>query len=27
VQGRQSVWVLSEGSRVEHAAGATLTTP
>jgi cyanophycinase len=27
VQGRQSVWVLSEGSRVEHAAGSTLTTP
>ena len=27
VQGRQSVWVLSEGSRVEYAAGATLTTP
>ena len=27
VQGRQSVWVLSEGSRVEYAAGSTLTTP
>jgi cyanophycinase-like exopeptidase len=27
VQGRQSVWVLSEGSRIEYAAGATLTTP
>jgi len=27
VHGRQSVWVLSEGSRVEYAAGATLTTP
>jgi cyanophycinase len=27
VQGRQSAWVLSEGSRVEYGAGATLTTP
>jgi cyanophycinase-like exopeptidase len=27
VQGRQSVWVLGHGKRVEHKAGSTLTTP
>jgi cyanophycinase len=27
VQGRQSVWVLGSGSRVEHKAGTTLTLP
>jgi cyanophycinase-like exopeptidase len=27
VQGRQSVWVLGHGKRVEHPAGSTLTTP
>jgi cyanophycinase len=27
VQGRQSVWVLGPGSRVEHAAGTRLTLP
>jgi len=27
VQGRQSVWVLGHGKRVEHKPGSTLTTP
>jgi cyanophycinase-like exopeptidase len=27
VQGRQSVWVLGHGKRIEHKAGSTLTTP
>jgi cyanophycinase-like exopeptidase len=27
VQGRQSVWVLGQGSRVEHKPGTTLTLP
>jgi hypothetical protein len=27
VQGRQSVWVLGHGKRVEHKAGSTLVTP
>jgi len=27
VQGRQSVWVLSDGARQEHPSGTTLTTP
>lgn len=27
VEGRQSVWVLGHGKRVEHKAGSTLTTP
>jgi cyanophycinase len=27
VQGRQSVWVLGQGSRVEHASGTRLTLP
>ena len=27
VQGRQSVWVLGEGKRIEHKPGTTLTTP
>jgi cyanophycinase-like exopeptidase len=27
VQGRQSVWVLGHGKRVEHPAGSTLTLP
>ena len=27
VHGRQSVWELGDGHRVEHPAGATLTTP
>jgi cyanophycinase len=27
VQGRQSVWTLTPGSRTEHAAGSWLTTP
>jgi len=27
VQGRQSVWVLGPGSRVEHKAGTRLTLP
>ena len=27
VQGRQSVWTLGHGSRVEHQAGSVLVTP
>ena len=27
VQGRQSVWELGEGKRVEHPSGSVLTTP